>query len=238
MKKILPIFFALILGCGQPENQPVVNHAGALKNFMHKGDISAKKLLIELKNKSNLYALGALENLKGEILIWDSQPIITFEQNEHMTFDSTFNKNAALLVWAQVDRWQSIAIPEEIKTSRQMEKFIESAAKQAGLNTNQPFPFLLSGTLSSLHWHIINWPENDNVHTHQKHRDSGPHGELSNVTCDILGFYSNRHHAIFTHHTTNMHLHFKSPDQKLAGHIDEFLPGSPMVLKLPLYRSK
>jgi hypothetical protein len=51
----------------QGEGLQVVYH-GALKNFMMKGDISAKADLAELKDIDHLYALGALEKLKGEIL--------------------------------------------------------------------------------------------------------------------------------------------------------------------------
>jgi len=37
----------------------------------------------------------------------------------------------------------------------------------------------------------------------------------------ILGFYSKHHKAIFTHHTTNVHMHFLTNDKKISGHIDE-----------------
>ena len=53
-----------------------VEFYGALRNMMHKGDISAKYDLRNLKKTTHLYALGALENLKGEIMILDSTPFI------------------------------------------------------------------------------------------------------------------------------------------------------------------
>lgn len=49
----------------------------------------------------------------------------------------------------------------------------------------------------------------------------------------MLGFYSDSHHAIFTHHTTNMHIHLKTIDNKIAGHIDGLELGKGMILKLP-----
>ena len=39
---------------------------------MHHGDLSSKIDLMELENLENLYALGAVEQLKGEILIMNS----------------------------------------------------------------------------------------------------------------------------------------------------------------------
>ncbi len=68
-----------------------VGYAGALKNFMHKGDISSKFSLAELEGKSHLYALGAVENLKGEIQIFDGIPSITFSENGVIAIDNTFN---------------------------------------------------------------------------------------------------------------------------------------------------
>jgi hypothetical protein len=56
---------------------------------------------------------------------------------------------------------------------------------------------------------------------------------MENVNAAVLGFYSNSHHAIFTHHTTNMHLHLKTLDNLLAGHIDDLILGEGMTLKLP-----
>ena len=43
-----------------------VKYFGALKNMMHKGDVSAKADLSDFENSEHLYAIGALENLKGE----------------------------------------------------------------------------------------------------------------------------------------------------------------------------
>ena len=78
---------------------------------------------------------------------------------------------------------------------------------------------------------LIDWPEGDTEHSHEKHIHSGLYGTLENQTVEMLGFYSNKHHAIFTHHTTNMHVHVKS--DKATGHADSFTLGENMILKLP-----
>ena len=65
-----------------------VEYKGALKNMMHKGDISAKADLKEIENLEHIYALGALENLKGEIQIIDSKPFnhMAKKTSSYMTF--------------------------------------------------------------------------------------------------------------------------------------------------------
>lgn len=224
-----------------------VNHFGALKNLMHKGDLSSKVALSDLVNVENLYALGAVENLKGEVLILDSKPMVSSveyareevvildtvfnEEFRVVTIDNSFEKNACLLVYASVKEWETIAIPNTHLSYEEFEVFVESKAKELGVNTEEPFPFLIEGIVDSFDWHVIDWPEGDTEHSHDKHIHSGLYGTLENQEVEMLGFYSNKHHAIFTHHTTNMHVHVKS--KKAIGHADDFVLGENMILKLP-----
>jgi len=210
-----------------------VEHAGALKNFMWKGDISAKFSLHKLEGKKGLYALGALENLKGEIQIFDGVPYNSFVSGGKILFDTSFEKKASLLVFTQVREWQESTIPEGVISHKQLEKYIAKTAALNGVNIEKPFPFLISGNAKLISWHVIDWDPNDVKHTHRKHIESGPNGKLENVDATILGFYSSKHKAIFTHHTTNMHMHLKTADKKIAGHIDEIILGRNMLLKLP-----
>ena len=210
-----------------------VGHAGALKNLMHKGDLSAKFSLSELKDKDHVYALGAVENLKGEIQIFDGSPAVTFAKNGEVLFDNTFEKNASLIVYTQVAAWQDVAIPSDTVTQSQLENYLKKAASARGLNIEKPVPFLITGKTKFIDWHVIDWDPADKVHTHAKHINSGPHGRIENTDALILGFYSNKHRAIFTHHASDLHMHFITKDKTLAGHIDDLELGRKMVLKLP-----
>ncbi len=233
---IITLFFFSVLSCQSRKEESKafkVEYKGALKNFMIKGDISAKAELSDLKEIKHVYALGAVENLKGEIQIFDGEPFITSVENNTLKFEKTLEKKAALLVYASVENWVSIQIPTKISSYEQLEKFIEESANNYHINTNEPFPFLIEGTIRSFDWHVINWKEGDTIHTHKKHKTSGLHGSLNNKNVEMLGFYSNSHHAVFTHHTTNMHIHIKTLDKKVAGHLDGLTLGENMILKLP-----
>ncbi len=238
MKRLISqIWFVMILllSCNKSHDETItrVYHAGALKNFMHKGDLSAKFDLKDLNDSAHVYALGALENLKGEILIWDNEPFISMEKDSTVFIEHTLDHKAALVVYAVVDEWHEIIVPDSIAEYPQLENFVLHAAISKGIDTSEAFPFLLIGKASSVDWHVINWPEGDTKHTHYKHQTSGPHGKLEDQEVDILGFYSNHHHAIFTHHSTNMHLHVKTKDGLLAGHVDDLTLGQNMTLYLP-----
>jgi len=210
-----------------------VGYAGALYNFMHEGDLSSKFSLTELKGKDHIYALGAVENLKGEIQIFDGKPAVTFAKNGEVIFDNTFKRKASLIVYTQVEVWQDVVIPDETVTRSQFENYLKKAASERGLDIEKPVPFLISGKTKFIDWHVIDWDPADKVHTHTKHTNSGPHGRIEDAEVLILGFYSNRHRAIFTHHASDLHMHFKTNDQTLAGHIDDLKLGREMVLKLP-----
>lgn len=84
---------------------------------------------------------------------------------------------------------------------------------------------------------MIDWPEGDTIHTHEKHQESGLHGTITSEEVEILGFYSKHHHKQFTHHTTNMHLHVRTLNNNLAGHLDDVDLGEEMVLKIPFVES-
>ena len=233
----------LFISCESPKNEqeksdsePVqfeVKYFGALKNMMHKGDISAQADLQDFKNTEHLYAIGALENLKGEIQIIDGISYNTMVSDSSISFDKTFNQKATLLVYATVDRWNTFEIPENIITYEQLEKHVASVAKDNGVDISEPFPFLIEGTAKSFDWHVINWKDGDTEHSHEKHVNSGLHGTIENREIELLGFYSDSHHAIFTHHTTNMHIHVKTGDNEIAGHVDGLTLGKGMILKLP-----
>ena len=231
----------LIVACGTNKKRTIdndtvnfkVEYKGALKNMMHKGDISAKADLKDFENSEHIYALGALENLKGEIQIFDSKPFNTMVADSVLTFDNLFNKKATLLVYASVIKWKSINIPADVVSYEQLEKYIEQEAEKNNLQTDEPFPFLIEGTPKSFDWHVINWKDGDTEHSHDKHISSGLNGTIENKPVEMLGFYSNSHHAIFTHHTTNMHIHVKTVDNKIAGHVDDIILGQGLILKLP-----
>ncbi|MGB1103561.1 MAG: acetolactate decarboxylase [Crocinitomicaceae bacterium] len=236
LKPIFLILLSVVLSCDasneKQSNDYTVSHFGALKNFMHKNDLSAKVDLKDFEKNNPLYGLGALENLKGEVLIWDGKPFISMEKDNSVSVESSFDFKAGLFVYSEVEDWKSYTIPEDVKNYQHLESFIAQTAKDHGIKADTPFPFLLDGNYAFIDWHVINWPEGDENHTHEKHKTSGPHGKLDNIDADVLGFYSEQHHAIYTHHSTNMHMHFKTTAGDLAGHVDD-IQISNTVLLLP-----
>jgi acetolactate decarboxylase len=211
-----------------------VEYAGALKNAMKKGDLTPKIELNSLKSKENLYALGAVGYLKGEVQIFNSSNMTTYVGlNNKLQFDHTYNKNASILVYSQVPKWLEFKIPDNISSRLEFEKYLKQTAEIHGLNIEKAFPFIIEGIIKSNNWHVINWSAEDKIHTHKKHVQSGIHNTMKNTHVVMLGFFSLHHTGIFTHHTTSMHIHFMTKNKKIAGHSDDMIIGDNMILKLP-----
>lgn len=226
---IIFLFSISIVGISQE-----VHTSGALKNAMKKGDLSAHLSLDSLKTKKNLYALGPLEGLKGEIIILNSEPFIGFEKDQKPVVESSFNHKASMLVWAQVEEWKEIKIPASVRSKKELENFIQKTVQENGISSSTAFPFLVEGEFSSVDWHVVNWDKNDTEHSHHKHKTSGPHGTKTDLNGIILGFYSDHHKGVFTHHTTNIHMHITDNSHSFAAHADAVKP-SDVVLKIPSY---
>jgi acetolactate decarboxylase len=231
---LLLIIATSVVSCAdQPTADSTVKHQGALRNMMS-GNLEATMSLDSLKQLPHLYALGALEHLKGEIQVFDGVSYVSKSgPNNNVEIASSFNHKAALLVYAQVPEWNYGVELDPFSNNAELERQIKEAALKNGLDVDLPFPFLLKGKAISLDWHVINWPKGDNVHNHKKHQETGSNGILKEEDVEIIGFYSEKHRAIYTHHTTFLHMHFKTDkEHPIAGHIDQLI-GVDLQLYLP-----
>ncbi|PKA82487.1 acetolactate decarboxylase [Ulvibacter sp. MAR_2010_11] len=209
-----------------------VESSGSLKDIMN-GKMGATIALKDLEGIPNLYAIGALENLTGEILIYNSDPIISRRSDKMVTVDHTFKDSATLLVSAQVAEWQDIPVPTSVKSQGQFEIFLQQQALQRGVDTSKPYPFILTGGIAKLDWHVVNWNSNNADHTKKNHLQSSLKGVLTHAYVDILGFYDAKNDGVFIHEGSKTHMHFKARDANLAAHADKIFLGKDLTLKLP-----
>ena len=237
MRSVVVLLGLLMLfSCKQELEQPVVNYTGALRTMMS-GDISKKIELDSPSKLPNLYAIGAFEGLSGEIQIGNGVSFNSRVQDSTVIIENEITAAASLLVYAQVSEW--IDIPNvSFQSTTELENELTEQASMKGLDIDKPFPFIMEGKVKELKWHVINWNRNDSIHTHKKHQEAGLNGVIQNTTVEFIGFYSNKHKAIFTHHSTNIHMHFIAKEQNLAGHIDEIKINEPLLLKLPKKQEK
>lgn len=208
--------------------------SGALRN-VHQGlDFSGKIALPLLAELPHLYAVGPLENLRGEVTIWDGKPLIARVISSQVKVDNALKGKACFLVYASVERWQTTKLSSAV-TASDIDQIVKNVATKCGINIEQPFPFLIEGVAKSARYHVMNrtesTPPSPGPESHEKAK---VRFTLEDKPVSILGFYSEHHQGIFTHHSSSVHMHIKAGDDKIAGHLEaiELEPGASLLLPL------
>ncbi len=210
---------------------PEVKVAGALRNIMIEGDLSAHVNLDTL-DKTHLYDLGPVENLKGELVIVDGIIYSTFKEGDKLISQQNKASLAAMLVYSKVEKWKEISLNANINNYTALENLIKQTAKKNGYNTEKPFAFKIKSSPSKTAWHVIDWKPGTE-HTMENHKQFAYSGTFINEPMQILGFYSTRHKSIFTHHTTNMHVHLLDEVSGTVGHLDDIQIDDLISIYLP-----
>ena len=208
-----------------------VKSGGEMRTVMQKGNLEAHMDCATLRELKGLYALGPVEGLKGEITILDGKPSITTVKDGKPVVGEDWPK-ACFLVYAQVERWQTVGLPEGVETLEHLQEFVQTSAKKAGLDTGKPFPFLVTGTPKRVKYHVV-WKTDGQPHTKELHAKAKLPFEVAERVVQMVGFYSDKHHGVFTHHDTNIHVHARTTDGKDAGHVDAVDLVAGMTLHLP-----
>ncbi len=217
MKLLFMVLASLLISSPPPVEVKV---AGEMKTIMHQGNLSAHLALDTLLTRPNIYGLGPAEGIKGELLIMDSKAYWCRKENENLTTSVNNKVKAAMLVYAQVPAWKTVTLTDSISSYVSLEKAVEKFATQNGQTLDKPFPFMVKGFITKVTWHVIDWKDGVN-HTFDNHKQFASYGSFENEPMTLLGFYSNKHHSIFTHHTTNMHVHTLDENKKVVGHLEE-----------------
>ena len=176
--------------------------------------------------------LGALKDLSGEIQIFDGQDFSSIVQNDSVLVGPYSRQNAAFIVYGQVKNWKDIAIPLSVINTEALIGFFEYN-EDAEINTDKPFMFLIEGRVEQLDWHVLHKSETDSLPDKKNHVHHAKSGSIMEKDVEIIGVYSRDHEGVFTHHGLPIHMHFRTLDGMLAGHIDDLELGPEMNLKIP-----
>ncbi len=214
----------------QQQNNPV-KIVGQMKDVMWQGQLSGNIDLDTITDKTNLYGLGPVEYLSGEILILNGKSYkSTVTSDSTMLVEETYQVKAPFFGYTNIPKWTEQLLPDNIQTIHQLERYLDTQTK----NANRPFMFKLSGMVEKATIHIVNLPKGAKVRTPEDAHQGQKNYTLNNKQTDIVGFFSTTHQAIFTHHDTFLHMHLISADRKFMGHLDGVLiKAGTMKLYLP-----
>jgi acetolactate decarboxylase len=224
----------LVLANSNSVAQPPANSVkivGEMKNVMWKGQLYGNILLDTITHKENLYGLGPVEYLSGEILIIDGKSYrSTVVSDMTMKVEETYDIKAPFFGYANIANWTEHTLPDSILTIPQLEQYLDKVTKAA----SRPFMFKLYGTVERAAIHIVNLPKGSRVSSPDEAHQGQKTYELINEQVEIIGFFSTKHKSVFTHHDTYLHMHLMTTGRQKMGHLDQASFGKgTMKLSLP-----
>lgn len=226
MNKVKPnphVFIMTILALAsyalsaQETPNPKLVVTGAMRETMWNGQLSGLIDLDSLKWNRELFGLGPVEYLQGEImLLGEVSHVSRIAPGGSTLLDNRFDVKAPFFVHACVDEWRPFRLPKSVMNLEHLEAFLDSETK----THPRPFAFQLKGRIRNAVIHIMNVPSGTKVNEPaDAHRHQVDY-ELENEAVRILGFFSTQHQRIFTHHDTFLHLHLITSDSRIMGHMD------------------
>lgn len=197
---------------------PEVKSAGELRKIMHDADLSAK-IRLDTLHRENLFAIGVIDSLRGEISIINGKALISSIKETFVRTDTTFKHEAAMLVYAYVKNWKTITIEQDLNNSEELELLIKRLASENGIDVTKPFPFMAKTWVKNLSFHVINW-QSGMIHTADTHKQFAHELWHSAEVVMLAGFYSENHQGIFTPHSSKMHVHTITSNPLTSGHLE------------------
>lgn len=237
LRLIYSLFFSCLLNAPLFGQQTLkVDFAGAMFKI-RKGDLSASVLLDTLPQQ-HLFAIGPVENLQGEIMVWDGRAFkaaIMPDRKQPYVEKAPPGLKAIFLVYARVPAWDTLVISEPVEGMAALEELIGRYAHAHGTDTASAFPFLLFGKIKKGLGHIQMLDTATTRITPTVGDDAKVLLPVENQRAQFVGFYSHHHQRVFTHHDRFIHIHYRLYTKYHAGHLDEvmFDPAEPVRLLLP-----
>jgi acetolactate decarboxylase len=217
--KILFTPFAIALFTIQLQAQlPKVQYTGAM-NAM--GNTYGLNIWLDsIATKTHLYGMGPYDKMKGEITVVDGTPYFAtafVEGSYHV--GKNWNIRSPFFVYSNVHKWESFKLKGNFKTVNDLQDAVSKIAKANGYDTNQPFPFKIKGTFDVFTAHIVT-PRNPEVEGFRQGVKSQKFS-FERSKGELIGFYSEHHQGIYTHHDSFVHVHFLAKDKSFMGHLDD-----------------
>lgn len=210
-----------------------VKNAGSRLNIIKKGDLSSSIELDSVLHHQGLFAVGPIEDLKGEITIYNGNAsIATIEKNKPVFSSNTENINAIFLAYGSASKWNHFTIDKTLTGLTEIESCVRQALIENGLDEEKPFPFRIEGHASAATYHII-YKNNDTPHNKTEHHKAKRPFKLNDEDVKIVGFWADSSgEGVYTHPGKRTHLHVVSENNS-SGHLDNIQLAKGATLYLP-----
>jgi len=216
---------------------PVQSQSWCVEWFGSQGDFIAGKAkepisLSRFGGLESLYAIGPLERGRGEVSIYDSVPLISEVHDSRTNVSVDFSRRAAFLVYAIVENWRRVTLRKLIDGEQQLEEQLLPFAVESGIDVDLPFPFLIHCHITQATFHVLR-NQSEGEYSPEAHEKAKVRFPIIDQSVEIIGFYSRRHRGVFTPRDSDFHMHVRTLDNQLSGHLEIFSFSPGMLLYLP-----
>lgn len=229
----------LLVACaGDPEDRAStakgaeVEVFGSLQAVVAEGDRDGAVDLDRWAGVTDLYGLGLLEDLAGEVVILGGVPIASRADGAAIRTsrgEAAARQRAAFLAVARVPAWRRLTL-EARTTLAELEAAVPARARKLGLDLDRPFPFLVYGQAERVELHVVDGARiPPGPSTPEAHRAGAVRQVHEREEVTVVGF-----HGLAGART---HLRALVPgdrDPRVAGQVDDLVLAPGATLALPL----
>jgi alpha-acetolactate decarboxylase len=216
---------------------------GSMHEAIGKRQHEARVDVAEVASRPHFYGVGALEGLEGEITVLGSVAVVTRVTPDGALQAATApDAKATLLVGQSVERWTRQSLTEAVSHER-FDESIGARAGGTGVETADPFVFVIEGAFTDVRLHVINGACPIHARINQLEIAEGERPfelEAENVSGTLVGVYAAGAVGRLTHPATKTHAHLIYTDpatgERVTGHVERAGVAEGAVLKLPAGR--
>ncbi len=206
-----------------------IEHRGSLQDVVEKGDLRWQMALGDLRAKKHVFALGVLAREGGEILVWNSVPLVTTVRDGKAKTKITWERDAAFLAWTQVEEWYRVPLPASVRSLEDLAAFVPRAAAGFMLDTRRGIPFRLEGSFGAIAAKVMSPIEGA---TEEGVRPTPASFRVEGVRAEIFGIYSPRSKD-YVPRGGSLYLQVKSQNGQIMGRVDAIESPREATLFLP-----
>ena len=129
------------------------------------------------------------------------------------------NSLVPFFVYSKESDLNSISVSPLELSLKSTEELIDSLY----FDYDKPLLVRVDGVFKDITVHSVNLPEGSSVSSPEQAHKGLTQYNYKNLSGSIVGFFSRKHKAIFTHHDSFLHAHFISNDRNVMGHVDSVL---------------
>ena len=182
------------------------------------GDVRGHVALECLSSLPHLYGLGPLEGLRGEVSIFGDAPSLAHVEQGRVVTASGWNARSCFLVWAQVPQWSNHTMAS-VASLDAVEGEARRLAAEEGPGETAPFPFKILGLAEEITFHVLDKRDGPG-HSPERHELAKARWTLERTPVELVGFHSRQHRGIFTPKESNIHVHMRTEDGRISGHVE------------------